>query len=580
MPRTLSDLTHPLLVLFGVALGGALAPTLSGCPAEPTPEDAAVLEDGGASLDAPLADAPLPDAGRDAAPLDGGPVTELTFAGLGSIVGEGGRGSFRFGAATAATQIEETNGRTDWWAWTAPTSEGGLARGEYVGEAIRGYDKAIEDIALLEELHLDAYRFSIEWARIEPERGVIDEAAIAHYRALLEALVARGIRPMVTLHHFSNPLWLDDPRIDPTTCEETPAQLCGFGHSGPALVEAFRAHAALLAERFGDLVDEWGTFNEPVNYLFAAYGAGRFPPGRTWALSDPALFLQVVETFLDAHAAAYHAIHERDTIDADGDGVAAAVGIPLSVANWVPTRSGRPSERAEDVLAAERLIFAYHYAVPDALLDGAWDPDLDPETTEREPRPAWGGTLDWLGLQYYFRAGVTARPALLSILRATPCVAPLDSGACLDEPADPSFMVPTMGYESYAPGLYDVVMGFHERYGARALPLLITESGIATNVGARRAENIVRTLEQLARLRDAGVDLRGYYHWSLADNFEWQLGYTPHFGLYRVDREDVDFPRTATTGATVLGAIAAGRTLDVATRRLYGGLGPMTPETP
>ncbi len=520
---------------------------------------------------------PIPDAGRDAAPPDGGPATEIRFGAVGPIEGAPGRGTFRFGVATAATQIEETNERTDWWAWTAPVAMGGLAHGEYVGEGVRGYTNAEADVALLTEMHLDAYRFSIEWARIEPERDVIDMDEVAHYRDLLVALRAAGIRPMVTIHHFSNPLWADDPRIDPTTCTETATQLCGWGHSGEAIVEEMEEHAALLAAQYGDLVDEWGTINEPVNYLFAAYGAGQFPPGRNWALTDQELFLEVVQTFMDAHVAMYRAIHTSDTVDADdGDGVTASVGIPLSIANWVPTRGGLPSADPADVAAAARMTYAYHYLVPDSLLNGTWDPDLDPETDNLTARPEWEGAIDWLGVQYYFRAGVTSRPALLSLLDATPCVLPLDAGACLDEPADPTFIVPEMGYEFYAPGFYDAVIGFHERYGARDLPILATEAGIAANVGARRAENVVRILEQIDRLIAAGVDFRGYYHWSLVDNFEWHLGFGPHFGLYRVDREG-GFTRTATTGATVYGEIAEMRTMTETHRTTYGGLGPMTP---
>ena len=521
----------------------------------------------------------IADAGRDAPRPDGGPATPFAFGPLGPISGAAGRGSFRFGASTAATQIEETNMRTDWWAWTAPTSAGGLARGEYVGDAVRGFENAQNDVALIENANLDAYRFSIEWARIEPQRDVIDMAAVDHYRALLVTLRARGIRPMVTIHHFSNPLWIDDPRNDPETCVETAAQLCGWGHSGPAIVEEMREHAAFLAAQLGGLVDEWGTINEPVNYIFAAYGVGQFPPGRNWVLTDQPLFLQVVETFINAHVVMYRAIKTNDTIDADdSDGVAASVGLPLSVANWVPTRGGRPSTNPDDVRAAERLTYVYHYLFPQSLLDGTWDLDLNEETDNSVARPTWAGTIDWLGVQYYFRAGVTARPALFSLLGLTPCVFPLDNGACLDEPADPTFIVPAMHYEFYAAGFYDVVMGFHGRFGARNLPILATEMGIATNVGARRAENVVRILEQIGRLREDGVDFRGYYHWSLTDNFEWAEGYEPRFGLYRVDRETPDYARTPTLGATVLGEIAMSRSLTAAQRTTYGGLGSMTPE--
>ncbi len=559
---------------------GALSPcVVSGCGGGEQPADAAVGLDG--AEPAPDAYVEVPDGGRDAARPDGGPPTPFTFGAVGPIEGAAGRGRFRFGVATAATQIEETNMRTDWWAWTAPEAMGGMARGTYVDDAVRGYANAQADVALVEEMNLDAYRFSIEWARIEPERDRIDMEAVQHYRDLLVTLRARGIRPMITVHHFSNPLWVDDPRIDPTTCTETAAQLCGWGHSGPAIVEELREHSAFLAAQYGDLVDEWGTINEPVNYLFAAYGAGQFPPGRTWALADATqpLFLQIVQTFIDAHVAMYGAIHGGDTVDADdADGVTASVGIPLSVANWVPARGGAPSDDPADIAAAERFVHVYHYLLPDALLDGTWDPDLDPATDDAIARPEWAGTLDWLGVQYYFRAGVTARPAILTLLGATPCVPPLDGGACLDELADPTFYVPSMRYESYAPGFYDVVMGFHERYGSRGLPLLATEAGIAAEAGARRAENVVRMLEQIGRLIDAGVDFRGYYHWSLMDNFEWAEGYEPHFGLYRVDRSSAGYTRTATTGATVYGEVAGTRTLSEPTLRLYGGLGPMTPE--
>src|SRR5262249_22040588 len=123
---------------------------------------------------------------------------------------------FRFGVATAATQIEDTNPSTDWYLWTQSTDQGGLGHGAaFVGDAVDGYTRAIDDIQLLKDLHVDSYRFSIEWAHVEPKKGMIDETALAHYDQLINALVAAGIRPLVTIHHFSNPVWLDDPR-DPT----------------------------------------------------------------------------------------------------------------------------------------------------------------------------------------------------------------------------------------------------------------------------------------------------------------------------------------------------------------------------
>ena len=177
-------------------------------------------------------------------------------------------------------------------------------------------------------------------------------------------------------------------------------------------------------------------------------------------------------------------------------------------------------------------------------------------------------------MQYYFRAGVTGKSALIPLIEATPCFAGFDLGACLlaDEP---TYCVPRMGYEGYPDGIGDVVLQYAERYPN--LPLVITEAGIATDVGKRRAENIVRNLESIERARTAGADVRGYYHWSLTDNFEWAEGYGPHFGLHSVDY--TTFARTRTEGADVLAEIAAARALSGAQRALHGGTGPMTIET-
>ncbi len=517
------------------------------------------------------------DAGRDANLPDAGPIEQVDFPELGSISQPSGEGSFRFGVASAATQIEDENEATDWYLWTGPEPDG-MARSEFVGDAVRGYTRAVEDVGLITALSLDASRFSVEWARIEPQRDVIDEDALAHYDALLDELATQDIRPMITIHHFSNPVWVDDPRRvaagDDCAGGPTDEHLCGWGHpeGGPLIIEEIAEHACLLGMRFGDRVDEWATINEPVNYLFASYGSGFFPPGRSLLFSDFDAFLEVVRDFAEAHVAMYEALKTCDVEDADGDGVAAEVGLTLSVVDWVPARWNRPSTAEADVAAAERTRYVYHFLLPDSLRDGTFDPDLD--GTAEESHPEWADTLEWLGVQYYFRAGVTARPAVVPGLEATPCFGPLDSGACI-EPADPTFWVPSMGYEYWAPGLFGILMDFAERYPD--LPLTVTEAGIATEVGARRAENVVRTLEQIHFARRAGADVRGYYHWSLMDNFEWAEGYEPRFGLYRVERTGA-YDRVPTEGAEVLGAIARDRALTVEQRDAYGGVGPMTPE--
>jgi beta-glucosidase len=501
-------------------------------------------------------------------------IAPISFGRFGPLSGDGGRGSFRFGVATAATQIEDMNTATDWYLWTQPKAAGGLGHGTFVGDATRGYSRAMDDVGLVAALGVDSYRFSIEWARIEPVRGMIDQAAIAHYRDELTALRAMGIHPVVTLHHFSNPVWVDDPR-DPL-CTAAPGgpsdtNLCGLGSPGGAqVIQAMADHAGRIARELGDLVDDWGTLNEPVNYLLAAYGTGSYPPGRA-TLFQPTAFAAVVRDYIAAHAAMYHAIKQNDTVDADGDGIAAEVGLSLSVVDWEPARGNKPSTNPDDVAARDRLVYLFHYQFADAVRTGGLDTDLD--GTIDEQHPEWAGTLDWLGLQYYFRAGVTAETQLIPVANLTPCSVGLDFGACLPAP-DPTYCVPRMGYEGWTDGIHDILVAFHHRYPD--LPLVVTESGIATDVGARRAENVVRVLESIARARDEGVDVRGYYHWSLTDNFEWTEGFGPHFGLYSVDY--TSYARTGTEGADALHAIAAARQLTTAQRQRYGGTGPMTPE--
>ena len=163
---------------------------------------------------------------------DGSSTTPLTYGTMKPLIGEEGRGGWRFGVATASAQIEDMNPNTDWYVFTQPTAQGGLGRHTFVGDATRGYTKWMDDLALVADLGVDSYRFSIEWARIEPQRDVIDESAIAHYRLELEALRAMGIRPLVTVHHFSNPVWTADPRNEACTGGPTDQNLCGFGGPG------------------------------------------------------------------------------------------------------------------------------------------------------------------------------------------------------------------------------------------------------------------------------------------------------------------------------------------------------------
>lgn len=530
------------------------------------------------------------DDGGEPKPIEPPPVEleDIELGVPGSLVQESGKGGFAFGAATAATQIEDANDRTDWYYWTLPVEEGGRGQGKgHVADAVGTFSNPEFDLNLIKDLGLDDYRFSIEWARVEPERGVIDEEALTFYSDFIDALLEMGVRPNVSIYHFSNPIWVFGEAMD--GCGEegpTDTNLCGWDHAEGVelIIEALTDHAALLADRFGDRVDNWVTFNEPMNYIIAAYGIGYFPPGRNYLVGaildgggdSPAFdsLISVYRNYLRAHVAMYDAIKEHDTIDADRDGNPADVGLTLNVVEWKGAYKNQWNDTEIDAAAAQRMKYLYHYLYLDSLKAGTFDPDLD--QSAKESYPDWKGKIDWLGIQYYFHAGVTGRRKLIPRLELMICQVGFEVfGGCGGRAKGMNKWVPTMDYEYDEVGIYTILTELSNRYPE--LPMVVTETGIAANNGRRRAENIVRTFEQMQRAIDEGVDLRGYYHWSLTDNFEWHLGFGPHFGLYSVDLDT--FKRSPSMGATVYKEIIAERKVTAAQREEFGGVGAMTPET-
>lgn len=456
---------------------------------------------------------------------------------------------FRWGAAGAAHQIEGGNTNNNWYQFETLPAFAGFTT-EPSGDAVRGWELYETDADLVAELNADVYRLSIEWSRVEPSRDTWDEAAWAHYADVLDALAARGVEPMITLHHFTEPIWAYD--LTDVDCAAGPSDtnLCGW--SNPDMVAEFVEFAAEAAARFGDRVDAWTTFNEPMTYFIVGYVGGTFPPAKS-ALTVSDIQTQafpVLKGMLDGHAGAYAAIKAADGVDLDGDGLAAEVGFTNAM-SWIePLDPADP----EDVAAADRIQGLYGYSFPDAVVDGLLDADLD--GVPEEAHPEWAGTVDRLGYQYYYRFFVKGAPGFPP-LDAIPCDPILLGALGLDpsvvgcpepDPAD----VTQMGYEHYPPGLGLLGGALAARYPG--LPLRVTENGIATTSGQRRAESIVRHVKAVHEAIDAGAPIDGYVHWSLTDNFEWAEGFRPLFGLYTVDR--TSFARTPTTGAVVLADLA------------------------
>jgi beta-glucosidase len=410
---------------------------------------------------------------------------------------------FLWGAATSAHQIEGGNDRNDWWDWEQ--IPGKIRDGARSGAACLGWERYEEDLDLLRAIGLNAYRFSLEWSRIEPEPGRYDEAAIAHYRAVLEACRARGITPMVTLHHFTNPRWF----------------AARGGWEERKNLDPFERFARLAGERYGDLVDWWVTVNEPEVYGFYGYASGIWPPG----VSDRSRALQVIANLLEAHALASRALRETDRTDADGDGRAAWIGASK---HWVlldPKRPWWPLDR----LAASAQHQVFNEAVVRALAGGPIDlriPGAKPAT--RDPG-VMGGSSDYLGINYYTRWLVTL------------------TGKDPRSPR-PGAPVNDLGWEVYPEGIERVLLET-SRFG---LPLVVTENGIADAADRMRPGFIRTTLAALDRVGGQGADVRGYLHWSLYDNFEWSDGHEGRFGLYAVDFDNPSGPRVKRASAAVM----------------------------
>lgn len=471
---------------------------------------------------------------------------------------------FRWGAASAAHQVEGGNTNNNWYQWeTLPEFAGNTE--EPSGAATNNYELHATDADLLTNIGADIYRLSIEWSRVEPSRDVADEAEWAHYREVLETLVERGVEPMITLHHFTEPIWFND--LTDIGCESGPSDsnLCGW--SNPDAVAEFAEFSAEAGARFGDLVDQWSTFNEPGGYLLSGYLGGAFPPGIS-SLSKTAIdenVFPVAEGLFAANGLAYDAVHAADTEDADGDGVSASVGFTNSIQYIVPL----DPENADDVAAANRLQALYGYIFPDAVISGKMDRDLD--GTPEESRPEWANKCDLLGYQYYFRMPVKYAKSFPPV-EVVPCDAPVLAGlgltlsdvGCPQPYADD---VTDMGYEHYSPGLGLLATEIHARYPE--VPLRVTEAGIATTYGKRRAENIVQQLVGLHEAIEDGAPVDGYIHWSLTDNFEWAEGFRPRFGLHTVDYDT--FERTPTEGAEAFTKIIADNGIRQSMLDAYGG---------
>lgn len=377
---------------------------------------------------------------------------------------------FLWGTATSAHQVEGNNAGSDWWDY----EQRGLLR-EPSGLACDFWNRWQSDIDLMVELGYNAFRYSVEWARVEPVEGEFAEDVLNRYLEMTLYMRERGIEPVVTLHHFTNPHWF--------------LQKGGWELEGN--IHCFERFVSKVAAMLTPHVRFWVTINEPMVYGFGGYANGMWPPMK----KDFGLAKVVIGSLLRAHAKAYQLLH-----DARSD---VLVSIAKHVRLIEPSRSWHPGDR----LAARLQDYYANAAVLDALHTGVY---------LKQVIPGLKGSWDYIGLNYYTRGQVQFAWNRLS---------------GFGQDVSPTGEVNALGWEVYPQGLYQVL----QRLKAFSKPVIITENGICAREDEQRVRYLDTHLKAVMDAIQSGVDVQGYLYWSFMDNFEWAEGFEPRFGLVDVD---------------------------------------------
>ena len=458
---------------------------------------------------------------------------------------------FLLGAATAAYQIEggaHEDGRGD-SIWDVFCREpGAVLRGENGDVACDHFHRYRDDAALMARLGLDSYRFSVSWARVCPDGTTINAKGLDFYQRLVDELLRHGISPWLTLYHWDLPQALEDR--GGWTSRDTSVR--------------FTDYALAVHDRLGDRVGTWTTLNEPWCSAFLGYTAGIHAPGRT----DPAAGLAAAHHVMLGHGQAVRALRERDAT------LSLGLTVNLTVADPVdPTDPG-------DVDAARRIDGQFNRIFLDPLFRGAYPSDvledmagLGLERVVQQGDLAVISTpIDVLGVNYYQGEAVSHRPppAPIDVQAATTREVRSPYPAADGVHRHPRGLPTTaMGWEVQPDGLTRLLTRVHEEYaGPAGTAIYVTENGAAYDDvvaedgsvhDTERTEFLRAHLRAVLDAVDAGVPVRGYFYWSLMDNFEWAWGYDKRFGIVRVDYDTQK--RTIKDSGRAYAAIIAARGL-------------------
>ena len=408
---------------------------------------------------------------------------------------------FVWGTATAAHQVEGGMPDNNWTWWEEQTDKRGRPRihgGARSGAAVEHFSRYADDIRRMrDELGVESYRFSVAWSRIEPEEGRYDTAALDHYSRVIDTLLEAGITPMLTLHHFTHPLWFE--------------QKGSFENKEN--LDHFVRFSQEVFSRFADRVPRWCTHNEPGPFSVMGWGLGAFPPG----VRSPSRFLRVLANLMHSHSRVTRSLKAMP----HGDSV--EIGLVKNIFQFEPWRRWNPIHWG----LARVLEDVYNDSILGYLRTGTFRvrvPGLRfSEVIDDGPAPG-----DFVGLNYY------------SHLLVTPFTSTTPPFETFARPGDIKVDMP---YCIYPEGFYRAL----KQIGEVGKPVYVTENGLPDDKGDRRAHWITTYAYAMSRAMTEGVDVRGYHYWSLLDNFEWAEGWVPRFGLFGVDYETQE--RTLRDGA-------------------------------
>ena len=455
---------------------------------------------------------------------------------------------------------------------------------EPAGDGVRTWEPKfyLKDFDSASKLGLNAIRIGIEWSRIQPKKNEWDYEALDHYKAMLKAMREKKLNPIITLNHFTLPLWISTPPAEftrklyqkflPHPFRDLPLGepyiLDPYwksmrGWENKETVDMFITYVEKVVSELKKQVDFWITINEPLGIILAGYMAGIFPPG---FFLNGKRAKKALHNLIEAHVGAYNTITSIDDIDADGDGISKQVGFAHLMVVTKPALPDSIFTREDtNIEATKRFSYFMNDYFINAVTKGVEDINYlntkkiyEKNSKEFLVHDEWKNKTDFIGINYY-RSLYIFRSIIASLSSASFMGGvPISDHRNHKQPHD---ILNDMGWEIYPQGLYDSIMRIHNNWKK---PVIVTENGLADKDDRLRAKFIISHLRHLKKGIKDGANVLGYLHWSLLDNYEWQDAYSDksRFGLFKIDREDNSYQRHMTKGAEVFKKIISLSSMD------------------